>query len=290
MPGLKSSRARELIRQLNRINLSAAEYSYVKSLIENFNQDFYTKALILTKGQRLYRGVLYDSKPTEVSCLGAPPARLVKGFQRCNQPNAPMFYCSVDSAAVFYELGVKEGDTVYLSKWTVNVVDLLVNSIICPVDEKFLYPALEMVNTYFETVFAQPIHEIFSHQYKITTAITEFLIARDIKDNVDNWKMGGLLFPSVAHPSKSDNLVLYPDIAERCLTLDYVQEVKVVKVDRNKIDIEYTDISSDFNNGKINWSGRPKKWKIAPGNLLRMTAEGGDWIVRDINGNVIDPH
>ena len=252
MSKLKTSRARELIKRLNRINLRAAEYSYIKSLIEKFVDDFRAKSFTPIKGQRVYRGVVYTSKPTDISYLGAPPAELVKGFQRCNQPNFPMFYCSPDPAAVLFELGVKEGDIVYLSKWSINLVDFFINPIICELDEENLYPALEIVYTYFETVFAQPIHEVFSHQYKITTAITELLTAREINNDVENRKMGGLTFPSVAHPNKSDNLVLYPDVAERCLSLDYVEEVKIAKVDDKIINVEYLDVSSDFSSGKIN--------------------------------------
>ncbi len=67
-----------------------------------------------------YRGVIYAEKPMNVGYLGYPPARLVNNYQRCNGPGKPMFYCSVDSAAVFAELDAQLGDKVYLSKWTID--------------------------------------------------------------------------------------------------------------------------------------------------------------------------
>ena len=55
MARLKTTRAREIIRQLNRMDLSVAEYRYVKNLVEGFIEQFVCQAFSLVPGQRLYR-------------------------------------------------------------------------------------------------------------------------------------------------------------------------------------------------------------------------------------------
>lgn len=289
MNRLKLSEAREIRRKLSRVDLSSAEYGYVKSIVEQFVKGFYIRAFTLKKGQRLYRGVKYDFQPDNVSFLGAPPAHKVEGFQRCNKPHSPMFYCSVDPAAVFYELDVKEGDVVYLSKWSVDIDDFFVSPVVCQLDDDSLYSALDMVYTYFETVFSQPVHDTFSYQYKVTAAISELLAARGVNGDPAGREIGGLSFPSVSHPNCSDNLVLYPDVSERCLSLDYVEEVEVIKVSGKTIDVKFTDISNSFDSGVINWAGRPGEWSIAPGQVLTFTAEPDGWVARDSVGNVVSP-
>lgn len=282
-------KARELIRKLNLLKLEDASYGTIKNKVSRLYDGCSSQAYTMQKGQRLYRGVIYQKKPDRTSFLGAPPKDRVTGYQRCNTPGHPMFYCSPDPSAIYYELGVSKGDRVYHSKWTVINPDFFINQLISSFPEKDTSQVQEIVQTYLETVFSQPVHETYSYQYKITAAISEVLTTREIAGDDQNRKMGGLAFPSVAHPKQSLNIVLFPDIAESCLSLDYVEEVQVTESKGKEISVKYTDISSNLDNGTISWSGKPKEWRLNKGEMLTITAEKDGWIARDPSGNVVDP-
>jgi hypothetical protein len=74
-------------------------------------------ASFCTVGQELYRGTSYHtSVPLLQSEISYPPANSV-GFNRANCPGRPMFYCSPDPNAVFWELRSRVGQYAVLAKW-----------------------------------------------------------------------------------------------------------------------------------------------------------------------------
>ena len=141
--------------------------------------------------------------------------------------------------------------------------------------------------TFIETKFAQPIHETYSSQYIITSAISENLSFGNIDG--DKRKIGALSYPSVSHPSRSENVVIHPDIVDKCLRLDYVEEIEITDVKGQQIQIKYTDVCSSFEDNKIIWAGRKKQWNLPPGALIKVTAEPDGWVVRDEKGNIVNP-
>ena len=122
------SKARTIIQQLNRMNLDITDYAYIKSLTDKLVIGLPMTCITPHKDTRFYRGIIYKEKPTIIDCLGYPPSEIIVNYQRCNPPGKPMFYCSPDPAAVYYELGVQPGDVVYMSKWSVTE-DFFVNQI-----------------------------------------------------------------------------------------------------------------------------------------------------------------
>jgi len=235
---------------------------------------------------RLYRGVTHKNKPVDVKLLGYPPKELVTNFQRCNPPNSPMFYCSVDPAVVCSELGMQPHEKLYLSKW--SIAEKFFCARISPNDDEYENsPENELIFGFFETKFLQPIHETYSSQYKITSAICEVLTTGNI--NGDLRTNGGLTYPSVAHSSRSENLAIQPHVVDRCLRLDWVEELSIEAVSDNGISYKITDSSTSFENGLIAWTGKPLHWTVAPGKVIKMTNEHDGWIARDMDGNIVNP-
>lgn len=271
------------------MNLEAADYEYVKQTFNKLIQYFHAQAFTVEANQALYRGMVYDDKPLHVSFLGAPPAEKVTSFQRCNKPHFPMFYCSVDPGVVLSEINVNVADKVYMSKWRVVSTDFLLTNVVPDLPEEVWYPALEVLYTFVETKFAQPIHETFSDQYKVTVAITEVLASRNINGNSNGRGIGGVFYPSVAHPSRAENVALYPDIADQFLTLDYVEEIEIVRCEKSEIHIRYTNISTEFAEGRIHWEGRPRHWQLNRGDTVRFVNDGNGWSALDHQDNVFDP-
>ncbi|MBY4715846.1 hypothetical protein [Burkholderia cepacia] len=283
---IKSVEARRIIGQLNRMNLDKVEYNYIKNLIARLTVGLKMRGVTPHMDSRLYRGVVFREKPSKVGFLGYPPASIVTNFQRCNPPSNPMFYCSVDPSAIYYELGVQPGDKVFLSKWSVSQ-EFFINRIAPPDEDDMSDLVRDIVLTFFETKFSQPIHETYSSQYKITSAISEKLSSGELIG--DHRVIGAVSYPSVVHPSRSENLAIRTAVVDKCLQLDYVEEILVTNVQGNTISVDRTDFSSNFDGDNIIWTGKPIHWTMGPGTKLVVTAEPDGWIARDENGNVVNP-
>lgn len=284
---IKVTEAREIIRQLNRLNLEVADYDNLKDLVGRLIYGVPMMAITPHEETRFYRGVVYKTKPAETKQLGYPPNVLTVNFQRCNPPGKSMFYCSPDPAAVFYELHVQPGDAIYLSKWSLTN-KFFVNRISPRSDGGPSSAVSEIISAYFETKFCQPVHETYSSQYKITSAIAEKLSSGNVIAG-PAIPIGGLTYPSVAHPNRSENIAVQPHIADQCLRLDYVEELLVTAVDGYIIRYDRKDFSPNFEDGKIRWSGKPLKWTLPPGSIGLVTREADGLIVRDERGNIVNP-
>lgn len=114
------SKVREIINALNRADYTHADYSYLTEQISTLLTGSEVMGAVLPKSTVLYRGVCHRDKPDRVSLLGSPPPEKVLGFQRCNAPNKPMFYASVNDSTVLAEINAQENDRVYISKWMVE--------------------------------------------------------------------------------------------------------------------------------------------------------------------------
>lgn len=284
---LNRSSARELIRQLNRIDLDHADYDYIRQQIERLAIGVQFRAVTPHRDARLYRGIVYKHKPTHMHELGCPPAAIVRDFQRCNPPHKPMFYCSPDPASIFFELDVQEGDLLYLSKWSV-IKDFWVLQMLpkTPDDVDVHDFPLDIVLSFFETKFSQPIHETYSSQYKITAAISAHLTTGSA---VGQHPMGAVSYPSVSHPGRSENLAIKPEIVDAHLKLDYVEELHVDKREGDTFSYSHRDFSAKFEDGMIHWTGKPLHWTIQPGEQLTTTWEGDAWVARNDSGKVVNP-
>lgn len=275
------------IKELNSLDLDNADYENIRDLVDRLIIGRSINGFMLGgKPIRFYRGVLHKDKPMKTTLLSYPPAHLVTGFQRANPPGRPMFYCGIDPRIPFFELNISSGDKIYLSKWSAR--------------KKFAATTVEfgegdnaldvIVKTYLQTKLSQRIHEVFSSDYKITCAIAEKLS----NGTVEKGKMpdmGALVYPTVSMAARPENLAIRPEIVDKCLILDYVQEYLVKEINGNNISLVEKDFANQFPDGSIQWKGRPGHLgKLQKkGDYVTATASSFGWVVKDKKGNLIDP-
>lgn len=288
-------RIREIIKILNKMNLVKADYNNIKRLIKEmiFLADF--NAEIHASKSQYFRGRISKDKLSDISDLTYPPSKNILNYQRCNSPHKPMFYCTESTRPIYSELNVQPGDIVYLSNWSLKE-DIYVITIPPDLVKEEGDKRNQLISAYFDTVFSQPIHETYTEQYKITSAISEVITEQKISFE-DTQSEGSikipevsLKYPSVQYPSEAYCLAFHPEIVDQYLNLEYVEEILVTEAINRTYRIERKDGASNFKDGKINWTGRPLNWKIEePGKQLNMKAELGSWVARDTNGNIVNP-
>ncbi|WP_152681930.1 hypothetical protein [Chromobacterium subtsugae] len=286
------AQVREIVTALNRVDLARAEYEYLLNQIGLLIKGIPLLAHPVPIGTVIHRGVCYTEKPTQVSFLGAPPAEKVTGYQRCNSPGNPLFYCSLDTNAILSELDVQVGQTLYLSKWTVREEFFHIRIPPDATPDVQASPTYSKVETFFETRFSQRVHETFSEQYKLTAAIAERLSGGELIGDgslIQGRRWGAVVYPSVAHIGRSDNLAIRPSIVEACLELNGVYEYQVIDRDEKSWSTQNTDYSANFENGSIVWAGRPPQWVLAPGEQLRVQVENNQWVARRPDGTIVHP-
>lgn len=290
---ISSLELRRSIRTLNRLDLDRAGYDQIRARIGEMIQGVMFACFTMQIGTVLYRGRKSSKKLMDVEEIGSPNASLVTDYQRCNKPNDPMFYGAVHPATAVYELNPDIGESVYLSNWT-TTEEFLAQTI--PPDELGKIendPIRDQIATFFETKFAQPIHETFSSQYKITSAISDVLTSGSIKGELDDHlrknKVGAIKYPSVAMSEYAECLALRPWLERNCLKLNYVEEVLITDVGDGTISFDRKDVSSTFANGKIHWAGKPLHWTLDRAGSFQATVERGGWVVRHEDGTIVHP-
>ena len=209
--------ARRIIRKLNKLNLDTADYAAILETISRLTIGLPLRFVTTDTAWRIYRGRKMETKPISFRELSYPPAENVIDFERCNAPQKPMFYGSHYPGAVFYELALKPGDTLYLSKWSITK-NFLAFQIASEFDEGIEQPARDVIFSFYESWFAHRVHSTFSSDYKITAAIAEHLTRGTAYNGVtgqEDRKMGGLLYPSVRHHSEMRTLLFVPTLWTR---------------------------------------------------------------------------
>jgi len=278
---------RDLIKQLNRLDVDRADYKYIVSVFRRAIKG--VRANISFRSTELYfrARVCNELKPSKVSELKAPPAELVKGFQRCNPPGAPMFYCAANRITALLECNVKEGDVVYLSQWA-GREPAPVNTIMSSdTNNNFnMQMTAREINfyTYIDTIFTRPVHKTFSNVYKITSAATEVLTTgyKSMKERyIGEDGTVGILYPSVANIENSYNCAFHASFADSRMELLHVMELVVKSRDGKKVAVEVTDNAIEFLDGNIEWlndsSSVPKRRKN--NDSLEFISNGRSWLI-----------
>jgi len=229
---LSLAEVKQVIRQLNLIDLDLENYDAVKELVDRLLSGVAVTTRTYDNGIGVYRSIIYSKKPRHTKQLAYPPAEVVRNFQRCNPPSAPKFYCSSHHIASMSEVNPTPGDTIYLSYWTsskpiavffVPQMDLPLNM---PSLNSFNTTQREVIAAFLETRFTQRIHETFSVGYKITSAVTEWLVDGEELPIYGNRK--GIGYPSVVHPVRFDCFAFAPDVIDECFNLESVEENLIV--------------------------------------------------------------
>ncbi len=289
---------RAQIATINRLDLDVADYGHLVRRVGQMIVGVPLACTVVKPGTRLYRARKNRTKLLHVAELGAPPAVVITNYQRCNPPNEPMFYGATHQATACHEIRAQLNDIVYVSCWTVRSEFF---AQVIPPD----WPntsddsGLHLLASFFETKFSQPIHETFSNQYKVTSAIADRLTAKEFSIKLqsdapdrDAFKqgVGCIIYPSVSHPARPECVALRPTIVTNCLDLTYVEEWEITAANAGEISINRLDIGSSFVADEIIWTGKPLHWTLREkGQTITATVEPDGWVVRDARGNIFRP-
>lgn len=309
---------RRRIAALRRIDLTTVDLSFLVERIHLLFHGFAVSVPILEPGQKIFRAVKWDEKHLTVDWLKYPPSDKVTKYGRVNRPEQSMFYGSVGWNAPLFELQLKRGDHIGLSRWRLTE-RLIVNTVgytdrvfqrlqsdrnSTPTwerrDQVTQTPVNRALQKFFSAEFARDVPADQEHQYKISVAIAEILL-RDMDEDgriesVSDTRMAGLVYPALAMLGHSDNLVLKPDIVDRYLQLEQVEYMRIDSMDVDGKFVTYHNTHLDFADtfkpdGSIEWKGRPARWHIVipPGGMVRWAIENGRQVYRNENGDLIEP-
>jgi hypothetical protein len=262
-------------------------------------------------GQRLYRGVICDKKPTGVSSVSYPPAAKV-GIGRLNRPGAPMFYCSVAAPGVFYELRAKPGDRVALSMWQV-VKPMWVHAIgyhqdaLEKIGAKYQRGRQELINPLSnETKANAQVRRLLSlaltesvprgeeYRYKQSIAINELLfhdagVMTKLPDSPNSDRAAGTVYPAMQLRGDADNAALWPAYVDSCVQIKTISYVLVETYDERNLSYGLNVLSKaeEFRGQEIVWAA---DLEVGVGTKGSVGFENGQWLLRDGENHIYDRH
>lgn len=260
--GLSKQEMRHEIKRINRVDLSKSNYPTIKALVSKMLSGVPIRVSPMLPQDLLFRArKKRNEKFQYVKDLCAPPADFVTGFQRCNAPNQPMFYCSSRRITAMLEIDVEVGDIVYLSQWMANT-RLAVNRILDDQNSEELDRRLtdrdEMFYAFVDTLFTKRVNPVFSADYMISAAISEICTGDFLPDNdrfIGSDGKVGLKYPSVVDLEGSYNIALPPAFTEDRIGVLHVMEVEVTECDRHHVAVKLLDTALNFDDGEIRWTG-----------------------------------
>lgn len=303
---------------MRRIDLKSVEPDFLRNRISSLFHGFVSETPLINPGQKVYRAVKWAERPSYVHQISYPPAERVSKYGRVNRPGQPIFYGSIGWNAPLFELRLKPGDQIALSRWAITR-KLVVNNIGYtdsvfqrlqsdrnakqswrPRGRSESSPSNRLRESFFSTEFTQEVSDDETHKYKISAGIADILLHDihddDKTDDTLSIGMAGLLYPAIALLGHSDNLALKPEIVDKHLQ---IEQVEFVRIDSTEVDGKYVTFHNthlDFANSfgsdhSIEWKGRPARWRITvpPGGKIQISEENGRTVYRDEAGHVIDP-
>lgn len=291
------------ISEIETLDLNSIEIDEIKNILTLLFTGYALSTPIFDHGLILYRGIPYDKKPETISYLSYPPKKLAK-INRANREREPIFYCATSRQVPFFELDVKPGDKIVVSKWR-TAKKLLVNNI-GYTDSNFAtlnsnrsnqkwskdkeeHPEILkeeniIIQDFLARIFSQVIPRDKTEIYKLTIAIAEKHYLADIFE--------GLLYPTIPMKANADNFAIKPSFIDSGgIVFEEVEFIEVTKIYDFKYDINILDWANSISGtGTIEWKGRLPQWTIKEkGGELKFNAENGKWIARDKNGNIVEP-
>jgi hypothetical protein len=288
------------INELRTYDLEDANYSELLAQVRKLlslaskvgsHKQLATAVCSLKKGERLYRAHFkhndhndtLDNTPTYIDSVLAPPAKFVKGFQRCNPPAKPMFYAATCPERSLRECRAETGDILFLSEWEVQ--EDLIMTVANPAISHQVSQEHSILFNFFADKFIQRVHDTFSFEYKLTSAITEVLI--DI--NQKGSDISGICYPSVVSKKRGDNFALVPK-AQNSLKLVKVEKIEILETTSTDYAWKSTEHTKNFTRNRINW-GRFEQSVILPRNIpvLGESKDEIGWHLKLADGQIVRP-
>ena len=251
---------------------------------------------------KLYRGVKWREKPSNVRKLSSPPSSKVDKLHRAGRDGYPLFYCCTDRNAIFFELGsLSKGDKVALSEW--NIIDsVLVNHVgyhpeilqnfgsnrECPswavsCSSNEFEETDVIIDKFLASEFTRKVNAGKEHLYKISIAIAEQHFHDDIFD--------GLMYPTVAMKGMADNFAFKPEVINKKLVIKKVEYIRIEEcLNDSEYKISVLDFADSFTkDGQIEWKGRRPQWVLREkGETLNIAVENGKWVARNSDGEIVE--
>ncbi len=287
------------MRELEHLDAKKASVSDFEAQLTSLFRGYGVSAPKFDAGLYLYRGRKCEM-PIKLKSLTYPPPSLVTRLGRANDIGQSMFYAATARAVPFFELGVKPGDHIALSRWKTTGPMMLNHIGFSSEPSSFnesnrkidrIYKFVEdtramgdlnaLVHDYLAYNFARSIKD--SDDYKFAFAISKKLLSSELFD--------GLLYPTIQMFGNADNVVLKTDTVDRLLAFVSVEYVKVKEVRGQEIDIDILDSATQADLiGTLDWSGRHLHWKLRrKGDQLTVVSKSGEWLAYDQFGNRVDP-
>lgn len=291
----------EEIKKLKEIDLRKTDVDSLRTRIGSLTIGYRLTSPKIAAGTILYRGVQGQEQPCAMHQLSYAPEEKVKKLHRAGRPQQPLFYCSLDRNAVFYEVGVAAGDRVVVSQWECTD-SLLVNNVgyrpdtlenlgsnrecpswgngTCP---KEFENHNKIIGEFFAEEFTKRVPVGQEHLYKLSVAIAEQHFQHDMFD--------GLMYPAIAMSGNADNLAIKPIAVDKKLAFKKAEYFQIEEHSDNSYKMTWLDFANSVScDDKIEWKGRLPQWKIGKkGEMLMLKVENGTWVARNSSGEVVEP-
>lgn len=258
---LTASEMRAEIKRLHRIKTDVSEYKTIKMIYQRLFAGIKTVVGTTSGGDVFFRARTNPpSKPSLVAEIAAPPASSVTGYQRCNAPHQPLFYCSSRRITALLECRIKVGDTVYLSQW-IGKSKLPINMIFDTNEDHGFFrkvsEAESILYTHLDAIFSQRIHDTFSNDYKFSAAVYEQLTRKfeSGRFGIEQDGCVGIRYPSVIDLEDSFNIAFPAHFTPDRIEPLFLMELRVERIDGNDVTVSLLDTAFDFSSGSIRWTG-----------------------------------
>jgi hypothetical protein len=295
---------REAIDALRSLDLANATVDEVKEHVQVLVTGHSICAPIFDPPIKLYRARKVELLPTFLREIGAPPPEKVVLDQRCNRAGQSLFYCSTARNAPFFEVHAQVGDGLVLSEWrtltkmTVNHVGYTQSNFTqlqsgreCPDWSKASFQPtdkMRMVDEFFSSFFSVDVPKGQEPLYKATIAITEQLIP--IPTEPGPVRFDGLMYPTIPMKGNCENFALRKEFVEHGVAFVKADYIKIRAIEGTQITFDKLDFANSVRaDGALEWKGRLGQWTIRQhgGTLQFSVNEQGEWIARDMNGEVV---
>jgi len=231
-----------IIKEIKRADLSRVDISYLVKIVHLLTKGYaHTSFMLPTGWGKFHRAIKYDHRPSHIGKLSYPPINLANAG-RANFANNPVFYCSGNPIATFFELGINPGDTVALSKWnlineipvtpigyTIEIFEHLKANRKCPSiipdsvrhPREFRKPNIQ-INNFFYEVFTNVIDSENKFLYRLTAVIA----AKFLSIN----EQCGIAYPSISMHANAENFAFTRAVADHSLNIECVTWYRVDSV------------------------------------------------------------
>lgn len=258
----------QIIQALGKADLLRVSISYLRDQVSLlFKENIHTGIEISPNWGKLHRAVKYKELPLTTDRLSYPihSNETPVSLGRANLPKKPVFYCSANPAATFFELNLQPTETVVLSTWSINdwikifplgytdeTFKELCSNRECPLviprwerHKNELKPENKRVNDYFDRIFMVKDRQ---ENFKLSAVIAEQFLMSDLEC--------GLVYPTVAMRANAENFALTTQLVDKKLALESAKWFRVDKVENFSYTISCLNFADNFtDDGKIDWQG-----------------------------------